>query len=177
MPDHAASHPCTFCRAVARGSYFRNSCSKCHKIKAAVEALARIVYKPTKSASSIRPIKLAKREVTPFHSIKLTCASESEVQTLKATVSQHEEDSNRELFPVPCLEVRFFFTYRIAVCSVRCIYLEKNSLLRSSACTEESTFQTRPCSEQHRSSYAVGIQGTNPQRYCSNRKVLHCEYN
>ena len=97
----AASRPRSFCRAVARGSYLGKSCSKRHKIKDAVEALARIVYKPTKSAS-IKPIKLAKREVPPFHSIKLTCASESEVQTLKATVSQHEEDSNRELFPVPC---------------------------------------------------------------------------
>ena len=46
-------------------------------------------------------MKLAKRKVTPFQAIKLTSASESEVQTLKATVSQHEEDSNRELFPVP----------------------------------------------------------------------------
>ena len=43
----------------------------------------------------------AKPKVTPFQTIKLTCALESEVQTLKATVSQHEEDSNRELFPVP----------------------------------------------------------------------------
>ena len=77
----AASRPCTFCRAFARGSYLRNSCSKCHKIKAAVEALARIVYKPTKSASSIKPMKLAKCEVTPFQAIKLICASESEVQT------------------------------------------------------------------------------------------------
>ena len=39
----AASRPCTFWRAVARCSYLRNSCSKCHIIKAAVEALARIV--------------------------------------------------------------------------------------------------------------------------------------
>ena len=94
------------------------------KIEAAVEALARIVYKPTKSASSIKLMKLAKHKVTPFQAIKLTCALESEVQTLKATVSQHEEDSNRELFPVPCWEVRFF-AYTIAVCSVRCIYLGK----------------------------------------------------
>ena len=43
-------------------------------------------------------MKLAKHKVTPFQAIKLTCASESKVQTLKATVSQHEEDSNRELF-------------------------------------------------------------------------------
>ena len=95
----AASCQRTFCRAIARGSYLKNSCSKC---QAAVEALARIVYKPTKSTSSIKPMKLANREVMPFQAIKLTCASESEVQTLKATVSQHEEDSNRELFPVPC---------------------------------------------------------------------------
>ena len=94
----------------ARGSYLRNSCSKCHKIKAAVEALARIVYKPTKSASSIKPIKLAKREVPPFHSIKLTCASESEVQTLKATVSQHEEDSNKELFQCHAEKLDFWPT-------------------------------------------------------------------
>ena len=58
------------------------------------------VYKPTESASSIKPMKLAKREVMPFQAIKLTCASKSQVQTLKATVSQHEEDGNRELFPV-----------------------------------------------------------------------------
>ena len=78
------SRPCTFCRAVARGSYLKNSCSKRHKIKAAVETLARIVYKPTKSTSSIKPMKLAKREVMPpFHAIKLTRASESEVQILK----------------------------------------------------------------------------------------------
>ena len=66
-----------------------------------MEALARIVHKPTKSAPSIKPMKLAKREVMPFQAIKLTCASESEVQTLKATVFQHKEDSNR-VFPVPC---------------------------------------------------------------------------
>ena len=47
-------------------------------------------------------MKLVKREVTPFQAIKLTCASESEVQTLKTTVSQYEEDGNRELFPVQC---------------------------------------------------------------------------
>ena len=47
-------------------------------------------------------MKLAKHKVMPLQAIKLTCALESEVQTLKATVSQHEEDSNRELFPVPC---------------------------------------------------------------------------
>ena len=34
----------------------------------------------------------------PFQAIKLICALESEVQSLKATVSQHEEDSNEELF-------------------------------------------------------------------------------
>ena len=50
-------------------------------------------------------MKLAQHKVTPFQAIKLTCASELEIQTLKATVSQHEEDSNRELFPVLCLEV------------------------------------------------------------------------
>ena len=61
----AASCPRTFCRAIARGSNLGKSCSKCHKIKAAVEALARIVYKPTKSASSINPMKLAKHKVTP----------------------------------------------------------------------------------------------------------------
>ena len=47
-------------------------------------------------------MKLAKRKVMPFQAIKLTSALESEVQTLKATVSQHEKDSNRELFQVPC---------------------------------------------------------------------------
>ena len=48
-------------------------------------------------------MKLAKRKVTPFQVVKLmSSASESKVQTLKATVSQHEEDSNRELFPVLC---------------------------------------------------------------------------
>ena len=47
-------------------------------------------------------MKLAKHKVTPFQAIKLTCALETEVKTLKATVFQHEEDSNRELFPVPC---------------------------------------------------------------------------
>ena len=69
-------------------------------------------------------MKLAKHKVTPFQAIKLTCASESEVQTLKATVSQHEEDSNRELFQYHA-EKFDFFAYRIAVCSVRCVYLEK----------------------------------------------------
>ena len=59
-----------------------------------------IVYKPTKSASStcIKPMKLAKHKFTPFQAIKLTCASESEAQTLKATVSQHQEDSNMQSF-------------------------------------------------------------------------------
>ena len=33
-----------------------------------LEALARIVYKPTKRVSSIKLMKLAKRKVTPFHS-------------------------------------------------------------------------------------------------------------
>ena len=55
-----------FCRAVARGSYLRNGCSKRHKIKAAVEALVRIVYKLTKSASSIKPMKLANVKLRPF---------------------------------------------------------------------------------------------------------------
>ena len=40
-------------------------------------------------------MKLAKHIVTPFQAIKLTCALESEVQTLKETAFQHEEDSNR----------------------------------------------------------------------------------
>ena len=44
-------------------------------------------------------MKLAKCKVTPFQAIKLTCALESEVgQTLKATVSQHEEDGNKSFF-------------------------------------------------------------------------------
>ena len=47
-------------------------------------------------------MKLAMRKVTPFQAVKLTSASESEVQALKATVSQHVEDSNRKLFSVPC---------------------------------------------------------------------------
>ena len=47
-------------------------------------------------------MKLAKHKVTPFQAIKLTCALESEVQTLKATASQQEEDSNREIFLVQC---------------------------------------------------------------------------
>ena len=38
-------------------------------------------------------MKLAKCKLTPFQAIKLTCASESKVQTLKATVSQHEKES------------------------------------------------------------------------------------
>ena len=37
-----------------------------------------------------------------FHAIKLTCASELEIQTLKARVFPHGEDSNRELFRGPC---------------------------------------------------------------------------
>ena len=98
----AASHPHTFCRAVARGAYLRNSCSYLHEAKAFVEALDRKAYKHTKSDSSIKPMKLAKRKVTPFHAIKLTCAWELEIQTLKARVSPHGEDSNRELFRVPC---------------------------------------------------------------------------
>ena len=102
-------------------------------------------------------MKLAKREVTPFQAVKLARASESEVQTLKTTVSQHKEDSNRA-FSSAMLRSTIFFAYRIAVCSVRCVYLEKNSLLRSSACADESRFQSRPRSEKHRSmSYAVGI--------------------
>ena len=115
-----------FCRAVAWGSYLRNSCSKCHKNQSAVEALARIVYKPTKSASSIKPMKLDKCKVTPFQAIKLTCALESEVQTLKATVSQHEEGSNRELFSSAMLR-NSIFAYRIA--RARCVYLEKLSVM------------------------------------------------
>ena len=91
-----------FVEPLLEAQYLRNSCSLLYSIKAAVEALARRIYKPTKSASSIKAMKLAKRKVTSFQAIKLTCALESEVQTLKATVSQHEKDSNRELFPVPC---------------------------------------------------------------------------
>ena len=47
-------------------------------------------------------MKLAMHKDTPFQEIKLIRASDSEFQTLKATVCQHEEDSNREPFPVPC---------------------------------------------------------------------------
>ena len=55
-------------------------------------------------------MKLDKCKVTPFQAIKLTCALESEVQTLKATVSQHEEGSNRELFSSAMLRNRFLPT-------------------------------------------------------------------
>ena len=96
-------------RTIARGSYLRNSCSYLHEIKAVVEALARIAYKPTKSTLSIKSMKLAKRKIALSQAIKLTCASESEVQTLKATVSQHEEDSNRELFLSAMLRSSIFF--------------------------------------------------------------------
>ena len=97
-------------------------------------------------------MKLAKRKVTPFQAIKLTCASESEVQTLKTTVFQHEEDSKTGRF-FQCHAEKFdFLPTRIAVCSVRCVYLEKtlcyslaqmrmfrkNSLLQSNACAGES---------------------------------------
>ena len=84
------------------GSYLRNSCSYLHEAKAVVEAFDRIAYKHTKSNSSIKLMKLAKRKVMPFHAIKLTCASELKIKTLKARVSPHGEDSNRELFRVPC---------------------------------------------------------------------------
>ena len=97
----AASCPCT-CTVVARGSYLRNSCSYLHEAKAIVEVFDRIVYKHTQSASNIKPMKLAKRKVMLFQAIKPTCASELEVQTLKARVSPHREDSNRELLWVPC---------------------------------------------------------------------------
>ena len=39
------------------------------KIKATVDALARIVYKPKKSASNIKVMKLDKREVMPFQQL------------------------------------------------------------------------------------------------------------
>ena len=65
-----------------------------------------------------------------------------------------------ELFPVPCWEV-WFFAYRIVVCRVRCVYLEK-TLLRSSACIEESTFQSRPRSEKQRSSF-IKLCSWNPR--------------
>ena len=40
----AASHPRTFCRAVTKGSYLRNSWSYLHEAKAVVEAFDRVVY-------------------------------------------------------------------------------------------------------------------------------------
>ena len=98
----AASHPHTFCRAVARGSYLRNSCSYLHKAKAIVEAFDRIVYKHTQSASSIEPMKLVKHKVTPFQAIKLTYTSELKVRTSKAKVYPHGKDSNKERFRVQC---------------------------------------------------------------------------
>ena len=42
-----------FVEPLLGAQYLRNSCSLLYTIKAAVEALARIIYKPTKSASSI----------------------------------------------------------------------------------------------------------------------------
>ena len=43
-------------------------------------------------------MKLVTRKFTPFQAIKPTCASELEVQTLKANASPHGKDSNRERF-------------------------------------------------------------------------------
>ena len=64
-------------------------------------------------------MKLAKHKVTPFQAIKLTCASESEVQSLTATVSQHEEDSNREFFQCHAEMFDFLPTEFLPVCSVK----------------------------------------------------------
>ena len=119
------SRPHTFCRAVAMGSYLRNSCSYLHEAKAVVEAFNRIVYKHTQSTSSIKLMKLVKRKVTPFQATKPTCASELENQTLKAKISPHKEDRNWELVRVPCWEVRFFSPTESWFAMLRCAYLEK----------------------------------------------------
>ena len=72
----------------------RNSSSYLYEAKAVVEAFDGIVYKHTHSSQSIKLMKLAKRKVTPLQAIKLTCALELEVKTLKARPSPHGKDSN-----------------------------------------------------------------------------------
>ena len=89
------------------------------KIKAVAEVLARIVHKPSKSASSIKPMKLAKHKVTPFQAIKLACASESEVQSLTATVSQHRKTVTESFFQCHAEMFDFLPTEFLSVCSVK----------------------------------------------------------
>ena len=109
-------------------------------------------------------MKLAKHKVTPFQAIKLTCTSESEIQTLETTVSQHEEDSNRELFPVPRWEVQFLPTESSFV--VLDAYIKKKTLCYGLAHVlrnpKQASFWKTPW-DRVLLSCAVGILGTNPQ--------------
>ena len=153
-----------FCRAVARGSYLRNNCSKRHKIKADVEALARIVYKLTKSASSIKPMKLAKRKVTPFQAIKLICASESEVQkqqylNMRKTLTESFFQCHVEKFDFLPTESPFVM--------FRCVYLEKTlcyGLAHVPRNLHSKAGLVLKTTDRVLLGYVVGILGTNPQR-------------
>ena len=72
-------------------------------------------------------MELAKCKFTPFQAMKLTCmCSDSEVKTLKATVSQHEEDSSRELFSIAMHAKAFDFLPTKS--PFICVYLEKTLL-------------------------------------------------
>ena len=55
-------------------------------------------------------MKLAKRKVMPFQAIKLICASESEAQTLKATLQylNTRKTVTERFFQCRAREVRFF---------------------------------------------------------------------
>ena len=125
-------------------------------------------------------MKLAKHELTPFQASP-ACALE--FHNLKAEVSPHGIDSNRELFQMPCWKFWFFCLQN---CCLLC-YIDahfRKILCYGLAHVLRNLHPKVGHVLKNRLSfikllYPVAILGTSRQRqlmYCSNRNMLRCEH-
>ena len=116
----AVSRPCTFCKAVARSSYISETVVA-NSIKQSLlkrHLVGQSISQPR--ALHVPMVKVDKQKVTPFQAVKLTSASETIVQTLKQRYLNMRKTVTESLFQSHA-EKFTFFTYRIAICNVRCV--------------------------------------------------------
>ena len=123
----AESRPRMYFGLVARGLYLRNYCWYSKKPKTYAIRLAKAVHIANYERWKCQTETWRARLDTTLRLIKLSFTQAVELQIVHIYVLQQGEDSNRELFRVLCLKVRFWAAYLV-------VFLIRGSLLTKTLC-------------------------------------------
>ena len=123
----AESRPRMYFWLVARGLYLRNYYWYSKKPKTYAIRLAKAVHIANYERWKCQTETWRARLDTTLRLIKLSFTQAVELQIVHIYVLQQGEDSNRELFRVLCLKVRFWAAYLV-------VFLIRGSLLTKTLC-------------------------------------------